>query len=117
MALEGWSSGRNANYGAENGAAVCRSTLARSWRGRGVRVCTRLDQAIAGRSSIIRSEVHCGLAAPSLAIRRLNGQHSLFLWSRILLADRRIHLSLSKCEGLRMLPFTTSLIDSQVYLT
>ena len=65
-------------YGAENGAAVCRNTMARRWRGRGARVCTWLAQSIAGRSSIIRSEVHCGLAAPRLAVRKLNGQHSLF---------------------------------------
>ena len=88
--------------------------MARRWRGRGARVCTWLAQSIAGRSSIIRSEVHCGLAAPSLAVRRLNGQHSLFFFD--LGSYWLIHLSLSKCEGLRMLPLTTSLIDSQVLL-
>ena len=73
-----------------------------------------LDQSIARRSSIIRSEVHCGLAAPSLAVRRLNGQHSLFFFG--LGSYWLIRLSLSKCEGLGMLPLTTSLIDSQVLL-
>ena len=47
--------------------------------GRGARVCTWLAQSIAKYSSIFRSAVHCGLAAPSLAIRRLNGQHLLSL--------------------------------------
>ena len=110
------------------------TALARSWRGRGARIRTRLDQSIAGRRSIIRSEVHCGLADPSLTVRRLNGQHSLFFglgfyWltgasdsptcplirARVSLGNPRVYNRLG--VNVRTLPLTTTLIDLQVYLT